>query len=69
MWNMLISKLGCSERRGNQSLTSKSRFKNLKIQDLPYVLYFKPVPVAFMFPLFLVDLDKKYRNEIETDKK
>ena len=28
----------------------------------------KPVPVAFLFPLFLADLDKKYRNEIEMDK-
>ena len=25
--------------------------------------------VPFMFPLFLADLDKKYRNEIEMDKK
>ena len=29
----------------------------------------KPVPVAFLFPLFLADLDKKYGNEIEMDKK
>ena len=26
------------------------------------------MPVAFLFPLFLVDLDKKYRKEIEMDK-
>ena len=25
--------------------------------------------VAFMFPLFLIDLDKKYKTEIEKDKK
>ena len=23
------------------------------------------MPVAFLFPLFLVDMDKMYRNEIE----
>ena len=28
----------------------------------------KPVPDAIVFPLFLVDRDKKYRNEIEMDK-
>ena len=66
---MFIFQLGCPESRVNHSLTSKCRFKNLKIQDLPYVLYFKPLPVAFMFPLFLADLDKKYKNEIEMDKK
>ena len=27
------------------------------------------MPVAFMFPLFVADLDKKYRNETEIDKK
>ena len=68
MGNMFISKLGCSEHRGNHSLTTKCRFKNLKIKDLPYVLYFKPVQVAFMLPLFLADLDKKYKNKIEMDK-
>ena len=29
----------------------------------------KPVPKAFLFPLSLADLDKKYRNEIEMDTK
>ena len=29
----------------------------------------KLVPVAFMFNLSLADLNKKYRNEIEMDKK
>ena len=66
---MFIFQLGCPESRGNHSLTSKCKFSNLKIQDLPYVLYFKPVPVAFMYPLFLADLDKKYKSEIEMDKK
>ena len=28
----------------------------------------KPVPAAFLFPLFLADLDKKYKNESEFDK-
>ena len=28
----------------------------------------KPIPGAFLFPLFLADLDKKHRNEIEMDK-
>ena len=27
------------------------------------------MPVAFLFSLFLPDLDKKYRNKIEMDKK
>ena len=66
---MFISKLGYPERRGNHSLTSKCRFKNIKIHDLPYILTSKPVPGAFVFPLFLVDLDKKYRNEIEMGEK
>ena len=38
---MFISKLGCPEIKGNHPLTSKCRFKNLKIHDLPYVLEFK----------------------------
>ena len=27
----------------------------------------KHVPVPFLFPLFLADLDKNYRNEIEME--
>ena len=64
---MFISKLVCPQLRGNHSLTSKCRFKNHKIHDLHYVLDFKTVRVAFMFPLFPADLDKKYGNEIEMD--
>ena len=67
---MFISNLWSLKRRGNHSLTSKCRFKNPKIHELCYVLEFKTqLPGAFVFPLFLVDLDKKYRNEIEVDKK
>ena len=61
---MFIFKLGCPENRGNYSLTSKCRFKNPKIHDLS--LSSKAVSVAFMFPLFLADLDMKYGNEIES---
>ena len=49
------SKLGCPECKKNNSLTSNCRFKSLKN---PYL------PVAFLFPLFLANLDKKYRNKI-----
>ena len=64
---MFISKLESPESRGNHSLTSKCRFKNNKIHELHYILKLKTwrVPVAFFFPLFLADVDKKYRNEIE----
>ena len=41
MWNMLTSKLGCPERSGNHSLTSKCRFKNPEIHELCYVPEFK----------------------------
>ena len=68
---MFISKLESLESRGNHSLTSKCRFKNPNIHELCYVLKLKTrrVPVAFLFRLFLADLDKKYRNEIEMNKK
>ena len=68
---MFISKSESPESRGNHSLTSKCRFKTAKIHELRYVVYWslKPVPVAFLFPLFLADPDTKYRNEIEMDKK
>ena len=39
------------------------------MHELRCVLDYKPVSVAFLFALFLVDLDKKYRNKIEMDKK
>ena len=35
---MFISKLGCPQRRGNRSLTSKCRFKNLKIQGSSFYI-------------------------------
>ena len=62
---MFISKLEGPENRGNHSLTSKCRFRNNKIHELHYVLKLKTQPVAFLFPLFLADVDMKYRNEIE----
>ena len=66
---MFISKLGCPERKENNSITSKFRFKTAKIHELCYVLELKPQPVAILFPLFLANLDKKYQNGIEMDKK
>ena len=38
---MFISKLESPESRGNHSLTSKCKFKNLKIHELHYVLKLK----------------------------
>ena len=64
---MFISKLGCPERRGNLSLTSKCRFKQLKSMTCVMSLTGKPVRVPFSFPLFLADLDKNYINEIEME--
>ena len=66
---MAISKVGCPERKGNHSLTSRCRLKKPEIYELSYVLDFKPVSAAFLFHLLLDDLDKKYRNDIEMDKK
>ena len=66
---MFISKLGCAESRENDSLTSKCRFKNLKIHDPRYDLEVKTSPVAFMFPLSLPDLNKKHTNDIQIDEK
>ena len=62
---MFISKLWCQESRGNHSLTYKCRFKNPKSMNSVTSWSAKPLPVAFLFLLFLADLDKKYRNEIE----
>ena len=64
---LFVSKLGCKESRGNHSLTSKCRFKNLKIHQLRHVLEFQTLPVVFLSSLFLADLDTKYRNEIEME--
>ena len=66
---MFLSKLWCPERKENNSLTSKCRFKNPKIHELPYVLKLKTRASCVLFPLFLADLDKKYRNEIEMNEK
>ena len=71
---MFIFKLGCQENRGYHSLTSKCRFKYFKIHDLLYDALHPSVEkvchaVAFIFPIFLADLDKKSENEIEKDKK
>ena len=65
---MFISNLGSPERRRNHSLTSKCIFKNPKLHELPYVLKLKTHGSCVLFPLFLADLDKQYRNEIEVDK-
>ena len=54
---MFISNLGSPERRRNHSLTSKCIFKKLKTRAS-----------CVLFPLFLADVDKQYRNEIEVDK-
>ena len=63
---MFVSKLECPQRRGNHSLTSRCRFKNPKIHNLknPRTALSPGVQAAFLSPLFLTDLDKKYRNEI-----
>ena len=68
---MFISKLECPEIGRNHCLISKCRLKKPKIHERCYVLEYKNpvVPRASLFPLFLADLDKKYRNEIEMDKK
>ena len=66
---MFISKLGCPQGRGGHSLTSKRIFKNPKIHELPYVLKLKTRASCILFSLFLADLDKKYRNGIEMNKK
>ena len=66
---MFISNLESPESRGSHSLTSKCRLKNPKIHELRYVLELKTPASPVLFSLFLVDLDKKYRNEIEINKK
>ena len=66
---MFISNLWSLERRGNHCLTTKCRFKTPQIHQRCYVMSSKSVRVPFLFPLFLADLDKKYRKEIEMNKK
>ena len=65
---MFISKLESPESRGNHSLTSKCRFKNPQIHELCYVMEFKTRASSVLVSVFLADLDKNYRNEIEMDK-
>ena len=43
--------------------------KTLKSMTCLTCLTSKPVTVVFIFPLFLADLEKKYKNESEFDKK
>ena len=62
---MFISNFGSPECRRNHSLTSKCIFKNPKIHELPYVLKLKTRASCVVFPIFLADLDKQYRNEVD----
>ena len=64
---MFISKLGGSEEITPWLPSADS--ETLKSMNCLMSLKSKAVPVAFMFPLFLADLDKKYKTEIEKDKK
>ena len=57
------------ECKGNHSLTSRCRLRKYKIYELRNAslssnleVETQPVSVVFLFPLFLADLDKKYRN-------
>ena len=67
---MFIARLGCPERKGNHSLIFKMQInpKILKSTSCVTSSNSKPVPVAFLFPLLLADIDKKYRDEREFDK-
>ena len=64
---VFFSNLGCPERRGNHSLTSKCRFKKLKSMTCVMSFTGRPVPFPFLFPLFLADVDKNYKNEIDME--
>ena len=66
---MFISKLGCPERKENNSLTSKCRFKTLKIDELCSLMEFRNRASSVLISFIPADLDKKYRNEIEMNKK
>ena len=65
IWNMLSSKVGVQKVEENTPQLPRADSKTLKSVSL----ISKAVPVWFMFPFFLVDLDKKYENEIELDEK
>ena len=63
---MFIVNLEIPGSRRNHSLTSKCRFRNLKIHDVLSPRVQACVSrVLNLFPLFLDDLDKKYKNEIK----
>ena len=66
---MVISKLGSPESKENHSLTSRRRFKNLKIHGPHYILGVKTCASCFHVSLSLPDLNKKHRNDIEMDEK
>ena len=66
---MFISQLECPESRGNHPLTYKCKFKTQNSINWVTSFSLKPVLVALLSPLFLADLDKKYTNKIEMDKK
>ena len=65
---MFICKLGCPKRRGNHSISSKCRFRNPKIHTLHYIIEFKIRTSGVFFPVFLADLEMKYKNEGEFNK-
>ena len=66
---MFIFKLRYQERQENNSLTSKCRYRTLRIHELCYLMEFKARASSVLVSLFLADLDKNYGNEIEMDKK
>ena len=65
---MFIFKLGSPESRGNHSQLPSADSKTLKSMNCATSLSSKLVPVAFMFPSLMPDLNRKYRNVIEIDK-
>ena len=50
-------------------MSFKCRFKTLKSMTCLTSFSSKHMQVPFMFPSFLADLDKKYKNEIEIGEK
>ena len=68
---MFISNLQCPERGGNRSSLTFKCIDSKTLKSMNFVTSWstKPMPRAFLFPLFLADLDKKYRNEIQMDNK
>ena len=65
---MFPSKLGCPERKENNSLTSKCRFKNPEIHELRYVMELKTHASCVLASL-IPGSSRQDRNEIEMDKK